>query len=144
MHFRIQTRSHQEREISASLLKHLLFLRFPQLGSQLHRQLFNMEPCHNSQFTLRDLSEDDERPYPLPNPRILSKPSTSPAQTFCCECERADLKTWICLQCDDSFCDTCWAKQRPHRVGVPSPRFNHETLDLWSIFLDHHCGRELD
>lgn len=117
--FCIQTKSQQEPELFASLLKHLLLPRFAQFGRPRQRQLFNMEPCQNSQFTLLELPEDDEQSCALPNSWLFSKPSASSAQTFCCECERTDLKTWKCLQCDDSFCDTCWAKQRPHRVRAP-------------------------
>lgn len=100
-----------------------------------------MEPYHSSQFTLHELAANDERlPLrpPKPNTRVShqtrketwSEPIAPPAETLCCECERADLKTWNCLQCDDSFCDVCWAKQRPHRVRAPL-RFDHLALAPW-------------
>lgn len=100
-----------------------------------------MEPSHDAQFTFHELAADDGRlpPRPLkPNSGIshqtrkatLSESTATPAETLCCECECADLKTWNCIQCDDSFCDVCWAKQRPHRVRAPL-RFDNMALAPW-------------
>lgn len=46
---------------------------------------------------------------------VLQQPQINvPGQ--CCDCTRS-VKVWKCVQCDDSFCDDCWVKQRPHLVS---------------------------
>lgn len=48
-----------------------------------------------------------------------------------CEgCKCANLKTFFCVNCDSSFCDECWQKERPHQKGKLGPDgLPHEKAD---------------
>ncbi|KAK0721616.1 hypothetical protein B0T26DRAFT_800576 [Lasiosphaeria miniovina] len=60
---------------------------------------------------------------------VASVELTPSGRTPCCDCGCA-VKAWKCVQCDDSFCDDCWPKQRPHRPGkVGIDGRHHERVD---------------
>ncbi|KAF4967420.1 hypothetical protein FSARC_5033 [Fusarium sarcochroum] len=55
---------------------------------------------------------------------------TSLAPVLCCVCQHSSRKAWNCVYCDDSFCDECWLKERPHRPGkVGIDGRPHEKVD---------------
>ena len=99
-------------------------------------------------------SRGDHGPALPPKPTHLRQPSAAdfnpnpPASYLlpqqgpfpCCMCTRI-IKTWKCVQCDDSFCDYCWPKQRPHLVC----RFHYRLLNLRiqsvSSYAGIFCGR---
>lgn len=69
--------------------------------------------------------ERNQRPRPPLKPLSLQANGFTPLKTQqhqslilgkCCVCDRS-VKVWKCVQCDDSFCDQCWAQQRPHFVS---------------------------
>jgi energy-coupling factor transporter ATP-binding protein EcfA2 len=76
-----------------------------------------------------------------PPPRRVSQSSKAiqhseesqapPLPNLPCEvCEKANVHTYYCVNCDGSFCDECWDQERPHRLGKRGPDgLPHEKAD---------------
>jgi hypothetical protein len=47
-------------------------------------------------------------------------PPESPSKLCEC-CEEKKSRIWNCSYCDMNFCDTCWARQGPHKPGKTGP-----------------------
>jgi len=60
-----------------------------------------------------------------------SPPSRTLLYSSTCEtCDRRDVTTFYCVNCDSTFCDDCWKLERPHRPGKKGPDgFPHEKAD---------------
>lgn len=61
----------------------------------------------------------------------------------CCVCGCQDKQTFTCVQCNnDSFCDSCWGKERPHRPGavgidgLPHEKTNRQVVERLRQILD--------
>lgn len=66
---------------------------------------------------------------PLPLPFSAEIPEETTAKK-CDACEQCVNRAWNCVYCDMYFCDPCWDKQGPHKLGRTGPDgLPHEKAD---------------
>lgn len=72
-----------------------------------------------SETSSRSRRPSHTSPAPV-QPTILRPPSRSTSITDpCVVCGCTSAKTYTCVQCNnDTFCNECWGKERPHRPGA--------------------------
>jgi hypothetical protein len=92
-----------------------------------------------STVTTRSTWYGDSVPVSRSHPSLpqLPPPTTHLPSRFCEECELSELivsPIWNCAYCDMNFCDSCWQKQKPHKLGRTGPDgLPHEKGDPYVV-----------
>jgi hypothetical protein len=113
-----------------------------------------LSPAPSSRSNLSGSPHPPDAPASSANRMSMSwnqTPSQSRwAMVPCVACNAENKQTFTCVQCNnDSFCDDCWGKERPHRPGavgmdgLPHEKTNRLVVERLRQILDPYRSPEV-